>query len=31
LLSRDGFEAMRTEAIAGEIDESVREEWRTAS
>lgn len=30
LVPRDEFEAMRTNAIAGESDESVREEWRTA-
>jgi epoxyqueuosine reductase len=31
LLSRDEFEAIKMDAIAGESDESVREEWRTAS
>ncbi|MCK1409173.1 tRNA epoxyqueuosine(34) reductase QueG [Bradyrhizobium sp. 76] len=30
LMPRDEFEAIRTNAIAGESDESVREEWRTA-
>jgi epoxyqueuosine reductase len=30
LLSRDEFEAIKMDAIAGESDESVREEWRTA-
>lgn len=31
LMPRDEFDAIRTNAIAGESDESVREEWRTAS
>lgn len=30
LMPRDEFDAIRTNAIAGESDESVREEWRTA-
>lgn len=30
LMPRDEFEAIRTNAIAGESDETVREEWRTA-
>jgi epoxyqueuosine reductase len=30
LLPREEFEAIKTDAIAGERDESVREEWRTA-
>lgn len=29
LMPRDEFDAIRTNAIAGESDESVREEWRT--
>ena len=31
LLSRDEFEAIKMDAIAGESDESVREEWQAAS
>ncbi|MBW5435613.1 tRNA epoxyqueuosine(34) reductase QueG [Bradyrhizobium canariense] len=31
LMPRDEFETIRTNAIAGERDESVHEEWRTAS
>jgi epoxyqueuosine reductase len=31
LMPRDEFEAIKTNAIAGERDESVREEWELAS